>query len=149
MIDGRTEVQRAVVSAWPRFSALMPRRVAERYGDRMLVALTVVIMFPGMITGSCTASVLGTGAIVAPILVELGLPLIVAAVLVAVALIGVGAWFLTRPAATPPTVDPSTPSASQPLEPRPTPTVAKRDLTFDDLATALDAIVRASATCGG
>ena len=61
------------------------------------------------------------------------LPLIVAAVLVAVALIGVGAWFLTRPAATPPTVDPSTPSASQPLEPRPTPTVAKRDLTFDDL----------------
>ncbi len=45
---------------------------------QLLIALTVVIMFPGMITGSCTASVLGTGAIVAPILVELGLPLIVA-----------------------------------------------------------------------
>ena len=45
---------------------------------QLIVALTVVIMFPGMITGSCTASVLGTGAIVAPILVELGLPLIVA-----------------------------------------------------------------------
>ena len=44
----------------------------------LLVALTVVIMFPGMITGSCTASVLGTGAIVAPILVEMGLPLLVA-----------------------------------------------------------------------
>ena len=42
----------------------------------LLVALTVVIMFPGMITGSCTASVLGTGAIVAPILVEMGLPLL-------------------------------------------------------------------------
>ena len=44
----------------------------------LLVALTIVVMFPGMITGSCTASVLGTGAIVAPILVELGLPLLVA-----------------------------------------------------------------------
>ena len=37
-------------------------------GLLLLVALTVVIMFPGMITGSCTASVLGTGAIVAPVL---------------------------------------------------------------------------------
>ena len=44
----------------------------------LIVALTIVIMFPGMITGSCTASVLGTGAIVAPILVEMGLPLLVA-----------------------------------------------------------------------
>jgi TRAP-type C4-dicarboxylate transport system permease large subunit len=40
----------------------------------LLVALTVVIMFPGMITGSCTASVLGTGAIVAPVLISMGLP---------------------------------------------------------------------------
>jgi len=39
----------------------------------LLVALTVVIMFPGMITGSCTASVLGTGAIVAPALMSMGL----------------------------------------------------------------------------
>jgi gluconate:H+ symporter, GntP family len=39
----------------------------------LLVALTVVIMFPGMITGSCTASVLGTGAIVAPVLMRMGL----------------------------------------------------------------------------
>ena len=31
-------------------------------------------MFPGMITGSCTASVLGTGAIVAPVLMRMGLP---------------------------------------------------------------------------
>ena len=38
------------------------------------MALTVVIMFPGMITGSCTASVLGTGAIVAPVLMRMGLP---------------------------------------------------------------------------
>jgi len=40
----------------------------------LLVALTIVIMFPGMITGSCTASVLGTGAIVAPVLMRMGLP---------------------------------------------------------------------------
>jgi len=39
----------------------------------LLIALTVVIMFPGMITGSCTASVLGTGVIVAPVLMRMGL----------------------------------------------------------------------------
>ena len=39
----------------------------------LLVALTLVIMFPGMITGSCTASVLGTGVIVAPVLMRMGL----------------------------------------------------------------------------
>jgi TRAP-type C4-dicarboxylate transport system permease large subunit len=39
----------------------------------LLVALTIVIMFPGMITGSCTASVLGTGVIVAPVLMRMGL----------------------------------------------------------------------------
>ena len=44
----------------------------------LLVALTIVVMFPGMITGSCTASILGTGAIVAPILVQMGLPVLVA-----------------------------------------------------------------------
>lgn len=44
----------------------------------LLVALCVIVMFPGAITGSCTASVLGTGALVAPVLVEMGLPLAVA-----------------------------------------------------------------------
>ena len=39
----------------------------------LLVALTIVIMFPGMITGSCTASVLGTGVFVAPVLMGLGM----------------------------------------------------------------------------
>ncbi len=43
----------------------------------LLPALTVVIMFPGMITGSCSASVLGTGAIVAPVLMRMGIPLAV------------------------------------------------------------------------
>jgi gluconate:H+ symporter, GntP family len=40
----------------------------------LLIALTIVIMFPGMITGSCTACVLGTGALVAPVLMRMGLP---------------------------------------------------------------------------
>ena len=61
------------------------------------------------------------------------LPLIIAAVLVAVALIGVGAWFLTRPGDPPPTADPSTPSTSQAADPTPTPTVEKRDLDLGDL----------------
>jgi TRAP-type C4-dicarboxylate transport system permease large subunit len=57
-----TELTQSLVSLFGRFPALL------------LVALTLVIMFPGMITGSCTASVLGTGAIVAPVLMRMGLP---------------------------------------------------------------------------
>jgi TRAP-type C4-dicarboxylate transport system permease large subunit len=55
------ELTQAIILALGRSPALL------------LVALTVVIMFPGMITGSCTASVLGTGAIVAPVLMGVGL----------------------------------------------------------------------------
>jgi gluconate:H+ symporter, GntP family len=44
----------------------------------LLIALTLIVMFPGAITGSCTASVLGTGVLVAPILLEMGMPLTVA-----------------------------------------------------------------------
>lgn len=51
----------------------------------LLVALTLIIMFPGMITGSCTASVLGTGALVAPILMQLGMPIAVAGAVVTAA----------------------------------------------------------------
>ncbi len=57
-----TELTQSLVSRLGRSPALL------------LVALTVVIMFPGMITGSCTASVLGTGAIVAPVLMRMGVP---------------------------------------------------------------------------
>jgi TRAP-type C4-dicarboxylate transport system permease large subunit len=48
----------------------------------LIIALTVIIMFPGMITGSCTASVLGTGVLVAPILMQMGMPLAVAGAVV-------------------------------------------------------------------
>lgn len=40
----------------------------------MLVLLMLIIMFPGMITGSSTAAVLSAGAIVAPILLMMGIP---------------------------------------------------------------------------
>lgn len=40
----------------------------------MLILLMFMIMFPGMITGSSTAAVLSTGAIVAPILLLIGIP---------------------------------------------------------------------------
>lgn len=40
----------------------------------MLILLMIIVMFPGMVTGSSTASVLSAGAIVAPILLMMGLP---------------------------------------------------------------------------
>ena len=40
----------------------------------LLASLTLIIMFPGAITGSCTASVLGTGTVVIPIFRKMGIP---------------------------------------------------------------------------
>ncbi len=40
----------------------------------LLISLTLIIMFPGAITGSCTASVLGTGSVVTPIFRRMGIP---------------------------------------------------------------------------
>jgi len=40
----------------------------------MLILLMLMIMFPGMITGSSTAAVLSSGSIVAPILLLMGIP---------------------------------------------------------------------------
>ncbi|MCP4657059.1 MAG: TRAP transporter large permease subunit, partial [bacterium] len=40
----------------------------------LLAAITLVIMFPGMLTGSSTAAVLTTGALMAPVLMHLGVP---------------------------------------------------------------------------
>jgi len=64
------ELTRSVISAFGRSPLVL------------LMALTIIIMFPGMITGSCTASVLGTGALVAPILMQMGMPLAVAGAVV-------------------------------------------------------------------
>lgn len=40
----------------------------------LLISSTILVMFPGMITGSSTASVLTSGPLVAPVLIKLGLP---------------------------------------------------------------------------
>lgn len=39
----------------------------------LLLTVMAIVMFPGMITGSSTAAVLSTGALVAPVLIKLGL----------------------------------------------------------------------------
>lgn len=60
--------------------------VERRLGSRPLVLLPVlmlIVMFPGMITGSSTASVLTTGALAAAILMRLGLAPAAAAAFVA------------------------------------------------------------------
>lgn len=40
----------------------------------LLILLMLIVMFPGMITGSSTAAVLSAGAIVAPVLMKMGIP---------------------------------------------------------------------------
>ncbi len=40
----------------------------------LLSILTLIIMFPGAITGSCAASVLSTGVLLSPVLLRLGMP---------------------------------------------------------------------------
>lgn len=49
----------------------------------LLLTVMVLIMFPGMITGSSTAAVLTTGVLVAPVLIRLGLSKVKAAALIA------------------------------------------------------------------
>jgi GntP family gluconate:H+ symporter len=49
----------------------------------LLLTVMILIMFPGMITGSSTAAVLSTGVLVAPVLMRLGLSKVKAAALIA------------------------------------------------------------------
>jgi len=51
----------------------------------LLVAITVIIMMPGMLTGSSTAGVLTTGAIMAPVLMGMGIPRAKAGAIIAMA----------------------------------------------------------------
>ena len=51
----------------------------------MLVVMTLIIMFPGMITGSCTASVLSTGVLMVPVLLKMDMPKEIAGAIVAMA----------------------------------------------------------------
>lgn len=49
----------------------------------MLCLIMVIIMFPGMITGSSTASVLSAGSIMAPVLMTMGVPVLETACILA------------------------------------------------------------------
>ena len=49
----------------------------------LLILLMFISMFPGMITGSSTASVLTAGSIVAPILILIGIPIVETATIIA------------------------------------------------------------------
>lgn len=55
-----------------------------RHPALMLMMLMLVIMFPGMITGSSTAAVLSAGALVAPVLLLIGIPRAKAGAIVAI-----------------------------------------------------------------
>ena len=46
----------------------------HRFPAVLLVLIMLIIMFPGMITGSSTASVLSAGSIMAPVLMMMGVP---------------------------------------------------------------------------
>jgi GntP family gluconate:H+ symporter len=50
-----------------------------------LIVLTLIVMFPGAITGSCVASVLSTGVLVMPVLRKIEMPVEAAAAIVTVA----------------------------------------------------------------
>jgi TRAP-type C4-dicarboxylate transport system permease large subunit len=56
-----------------------------RQKSLLLLASTLLVMFPGMITGSSTASVMTSGPLVAPVLTKLGLPRLKTGALIAMA----------------------------------------------------------------
>ena len=65
-------------------------RVIRRFKDAPVLltfSIVAIIMFPGMITGSSTAAVLTSGALVAPIIIRLGVPKDKAAAAIAMAAI--------------------------------------------------------------
>jgi len=49
----------------------------------LLISIMLIIMFPGMITGSSTAAVLSAGSIMAPVLILMGIPKIETAAIIA------------------------------------------------------------------
>lgn len=66
----------------------LTRDLITRFGQSplaMLTALTLIIMFPGAITGSCTASVLSTGVLLAPVLLGMDMPRHIAGAIIAMA----------------------------------------------------------------
>jgi len=69
--DALSELTRVIISAFYRLPSVM------------LVLIMFLIMLPGMLTGSAPAAVLSTGALVAPILMRIGIPAVETAAIVA------------------------------------------------------------------
>lgn len=64
------------------------RWMIERFHSRpalLLIGLSLIVVFPGMITGSSTAAVLTAGVLVSPILIYMGFPKVITAAIVAMA----------------------------------------------------------------
>lgn len=60
--------------------------IVEKFYNKpvfLLISIMLVIMFPGMITGSSTAAVLSAGSIMAPILIMMGVPALDTAAIIA------------------------------------------------------------------
>lgn len=51
----------------------------------LLICMTFVVMFPGMITGSSSAAVITAGSLVTPVLIAMGVPMVETAAIIAIA----------------------------------------------------------------
>ena len=64
----------------------LAKLIIKQFGKKpvlLLIVITVFIMFPAMLTGITTTSVLTTGALIAPTLIMLGMPQVTAAAMIA------------------------------------------------------------------
>jgi len=62
------------------------RQVTEtfyRWPSLLLMVLMLLIMFPGMITGACATAIFTTGALVAPVMLNIGIPRVQTAAIIA------------------------------------------------------------------
>ena len=62
------------------------RQITETFYRRpalLLMALMMLVMFPGMITGACATAIFTTGALVAPVMINLGIPRVQTAAIIA------------------------------------------------------------------
>ena len=61
--------------------------IVEKFHNKpalLLLCIMLVVMFPGMITGSSTAAVLSAGSIMAPVLITMGMPALQTAAIIAI-----------------------------------------------------------------
>jgi GntP family gluconate:H+ symporter len=62
------------------------RQVTEslyRWPSLLLMVLMLLIIFPGMITGACATAIFTTGALVAPVMLNIGIPRVQTAAIIA------------------------------------------------------------------